>query len=307
MRHYFSIWTRLVPIFFVFLWSTGFIGAKYSLPYIETFNLLFIRMLGTILVFALLMFLLKIPLPARHLVKHQVISGLLIHGAYLGGVFAAIKWQMPVGLTALLVSMQPLLTALITVTVNKQSLRRNQWIGLGLGLFGVVLVLATKEQAEDFTLSWPMILATVIALLGITIGSVYQKRFAGEINLLAASFIQYIATTVLMAGLTFAFESQAVDWQWPLVAGLLWLIFGISVAAILLLLFMIQQGESAKVAAYFYLVPGLTAFEAWLLFDETLSPLAILGVVLSIYGVYLTIKQPIRRLTPVLHSPSKAI
>lgn len=283
--------TRFVPVFFVFLWSTGFIGAKYSLPYIETFNLLFIRMLATIAVFSLLMILFKIKLPPRSHIKHQVISGLLIHGAYLGGVFAAIKWQMPAGLTALLVSMQPLLTALLTITISKQSLRLHQWFGLFIGLFGVILVLLSKEQAQNYQLSWPMIAATMTALFGITLGSIYQKRYGGETNLLAASLIQYIATAILMGVLTFSFETQTIDWKFPLIAGLLWLIFGISVVAILLLLFMIKQGESAKVSAYFYLVPGLTAIEAWILFDETLSLLAIAGVGLSIFGVYLTIKQ----------------
>jgi len=290
MHSRFSTWLPLVPVIFVLLWSTGFIGAKYALPYIEPFNLLFIRMVMTIAVFALLLMWFKVKLPPLSLIKHQVVCGLLIHGGYLGGVFAAINWQMPAGITAILVSMQPLLTAVISLVLYQQQLRKLQWLGLVLGFAGVVLVLGAKQQDGDFVLTWPMMLAAIVALLGITIGSLYQKRYGQGVNLLAASFIQFSATTVLMAGLTYSFETQVVDWQWPLIASLFWLVFGLSVAAILLLLFMINEGESAKVAAYFYLVPGVTAIEAWLLFNETLSLLAISGVIISVVGVYLTIK-----------------
>ncbi|NRA56338.1 MAG: DMT family transporter [Gammaproteobacteria bacterium] len=290
MTSWFSKWLGLVPVIFVLLWSTGFIGAKFALPYIEPFNLLFIRMLMTIAVFALLLLWFKVPMPPLHLIKHQVVAGLLIHGGYLGGVFAAIKWQMPAGVTALLVSMQPLLTALISLGLYRQRLSKLQCLGLALGFAGVVLVLSSKQHDGDLVLTWPMMLAATVALFGITIGSLYQKRFGGGVNLLAASFIQFSATTVLMAVLTYSFETQEVDWQWPLIATLMWLVFGLSVAAVLLLLFMINEGESAKVAAYFYLVPGVTAVEAWLLFDETLSLIAVAGVAISVIGVYFTIK-----------------
>ncbi|NRA61205.1 MAG: DMT family transporter, partial [Psychrobium sp.] len=227
-----------------------------------------------------------------HEIKHQSISGLLIHGAYLGGVFAAIKWQMPAGITALLVSMQPLLTALITVYIHKKTPTFWQCCGLLLGFVGVILVLYSKSADDDLTLNWQMITAAVVALFGITLGSLYQKRFSGQVNLVSASVVQYCATAVLMGLITFSVEQQVVDWQWPLIGALLWLVFGLSVSAILLLLFMIKQGESAKVAAYFYLVPGVTAIEAWILFDETLPMLAIGGVLISVIGVYLTIRKP---------------
>ena len=291
MKAKFAKLIPLVPVIFVLLWSTGFIGAKYALPYIEPFNLLFIRMLITVAVFGLLMVVLKIPMPGLHLIKHQVVSGLLIHGAYLGGVFAAIKWQLPAGITALLVSMQPLLTAMISLWLYKKRLSTLQCVWLFLGFIGVVLVLGSKQQGGDFIFTLPMALGALVALIGITVGSLYQKRFGGGVNLVAASMVQYIATAILMGCLTFAFETQVINWQLPLFASLLWLVFGLSVAAILLLLFMIKEGESAKVAAYFYLVPGVTAVEAWLLFNETLSLWAVLGVLISVFGVYLTIRK----------------
>ncbi|MDP2562878.1 DMT family transporter [Psychrobium sp. 1_MG-2023] len=282
---------KIIPVIFVLLWSTGFIGAKYALPYIEPFNLLFIRMLITVAVFLCLMKVLGVTWPSRNQIKHQAVSGLLIHGAYLGGVFTAIKLQMPAGITALLVSMQPLLTALITIFILQQAVKLRQWLGLSLGFVGVVLVLLAKEGGTNVEFGWPALLATLISLVGITIGSMYQKKFSGNVSLVAASLIQYSATALLMAGLTFCFETQVIDWQLPLVAALTWLVFGLSVSAALLLLYMIRQGESAKVASYFYLVPGITAIEAWLLFEEQLPFLAIMGFLISIVGVYLTIAR----------------
>jgi drug/metabolite transporter (DMT)-like permease len=280
----------LIPVLFVFLWSTGFIGAKYALPYIEPFYLLFIRMSLTVVVFMGLMWWFKAPKLSINQLKHQVVSGLLIHGAYLGGVFAAIKWQMPAGITALLVSLQPLLTALLLI--KKASISLRQWIGLLLGFMGVAIVLYSRGALPDFTLTWPMLAAVLVSLLGITLGSLYQKRFSSHVNLLSASTVQYAATAILMALLTFTFEQQQVNWQWPLIASLIWLVFGLSVTAILLLLHMIKQGASEKVASYFYLVPGVTAIQAWLLFDEQLPILAIGGLLLSLIGVYLTVRSP---------------
>jgi len=282
--------TQFIPIVFVFLWSTGFIASKFALPYIEPFYMSFIRMIITVIVFLGLMAWFKAPKLTMTQFKHQIVSGLLIHGAYLGGVSAAIKWQMPAGITALLVSLQPLLTALLLM--NKTAISSKQWFGLLSGFAGVALVLYGRGALPDFTLTWPMCIAVLISLLGITFGSLYQKRFGGDVNLLSASTTQYAATLVLMAILTFSFEHQVIDFQWQLVAGVLWLVFGLSVSAILLLLHMINQGASEKVASYFYLVPGVTAIQAWILFDEQLPLIAIVGVLLSLVGVYLAVRGP---------------
>ncbi|MGB1299400.1 MAG: DMT family transporter [Psychrobium sp.] len=280
--------TKFIPALFVFLWSTGFISAVFALPYIEPFYLLFLRIVMTVGVFGLLLWWYKAPLLRGEQLKHQTVVGLLIHGAYLGGVFSAVQFGMPAGVIALLVSMQPLLTALLLM--KSASINVKQWLGLSLGFGGVLLVLVGKGALADFTLNWQMITAALVALGGITVGSLYQKRYSSSVNLLSASFVQYIATAVLMALLTFSFETQAVDWQLPLILTLAWLVLGMSVLAILLLLYMIKHGASEKVASYFYLVPGITAIQAWLYFDEQFPPLAILGLLLSLVGVYLTVK-----------------
>ncbi len=288
----FSSVTRWVPLLFVLLWSTGFIGAKYALPHVEPFNLLFIRMLATLVVFALLILIFRARWPAPRQALHQMVVGSLVHAAYLGGVFAAMKWHMPAGVAALLVGLQPLLTAVMVWSVLGDRLQSRQWAGLLLGLVGVALVLLQGQNLAQVEITLAAFMAIAIALFGISVGTLYQKRFGVGVNLLSGAFFQYLATALWMAALTFTFEQQIVVWHPQLIGALLWLVFGLSVSAILLLMLMIREGESAKVASYFYLVPPVTALEAWWLFDEMLSLGAIAGMLIAIFGVYLVIRTP---------------
>lgn len=281
---------RTVPLLFVLLWSTGFIGARFGLPHIEPLNFLFIRMLLTLLVFVGLMLLFRAPRLSLAQAGHQMVVGLLVHAAYLGGVFAAIGWQMPAGIASLIVGLQPLLTAVMAWVLWQQRLRTLQWCGLGLGLLGVALVLAGGNRLGQFELQPAALVAILLALLGISIGTLYQKRFGQGVDLLCGSFYQYLATALAMGVLTFSFEERSVQWQPELIGALAWLVFGLSVSAVLLLLLMIREGEAAKVASYFYLVPPVTALEAWWLFDERLGALALGGIALSVCGVYLVLR-----------------
>jgi len=281
----------LVPLLFVLLWSTGFIGAKYALPYIEPFNVLFYRMLLNLAAFALLIRLFKAKPLTTAQKGHQLVVGLLIHAGYLGGVFAAIKLDMPAGLTALIVGLQPLLTALITWGSGKEQLRIVQWLGLLLGIVGISIVLDGNGRLGFSTInSWALV-SVFVALFAISLGTLYQKHLGAGTDLLSGSFYQYLATAVVMGFLTWQFETGEVDWQLPLILSLAWLVLGLSVSAILLLLFMIREGESSKVASYFYLVPPTTAIEAWLLFDEQFTLEAALGVAITVLGVYLVLKR----------------
>lgn len=284
---------RLTPLLFVFLWSTGFIGAKYALPFIEPFYLLFIRFTLTVGVFLLLCIVFKAKWPSLRLTGHQIVVGLLIHGAYLGGVFAAIKWGMPAGIAAIIVGVQPILTALLSWQLMNEQLRPMQWLGLGLGFVGIVTVILTTKGGDSIELSTPAILITCLSLVGITVGALYQKRFGVGVDLLAGSFWQYVGTAILMAVLAWSFETREVIWDTQLILALGWLIFGLSVSAILLLMYMIREGESAKVASYFYLVPVVVSVEAWFLFDESLPLLAIGAIVLTVMGVYLVVKKKV--------------
>jgi drug/metabolite transporter (DMT)-like permease len=283
--------TDIIPFLFVFLWSTGFIAAKYALPYIEPFNLLFIRALLTIAVFLLLCILFEAKSLTPRQSGHQMVTGLLVHGTYLGGVFAAIKWGMPAGIVSIIVGIQPVLTAFLGYFVLGARLRQVQWLGLGLGLGGVITVLLSTGQQESIDLNWPALLAALSALLGISAGTIYQKRFGQGVSLLAGTFWQYVSMALFMAVLAWIFETRTVIWDLQLILALAWLVMALSVSAILLLMYMIREGQTAKVASYFYLVPPVVSIEAWILFGESLSLLSVAAIAVTVLGVYLVIKE----------------
>lgn len=285
---------KLVPWIFVVLWSTGFIGAKYGLPYSEPFTFLSWRMAANIAVFWLLMQAFKVTLPKDlTLWKQQAIAGALIHGAYLGGVFSAIETGASAGLTALLVSLQPILVAIMMAFIyqNKPSIR--QWTGLALGITGVVLVLmgGQADLLEGDLLTPSELGWIVLALVGITLGTLYQKNYCQPQPLLSASFIQYLATLVITLTGVLLWEEGSVEWHIEFVGALTWSVLVLSVGALLLLMLMIQAGEATKTASYFYLVPPFTALEAWILFDEQFTPIALLGMAVTVWGVYWVNKQ----------------
>ncbi|MFT6914935.1 MAG: drug/metabolite transporter (DMT)-like permease [Motiliproteus sp.] len=288
--------TRLTPVLFVWLWSTGFIGAKYGLPYAEPFTLLLYRMLITLGLLGLLAWWLKSHWPSPVAAMHTAVTGLLVHGFYLGGVFYAIEGGMPAGVAALIVGLQPLVTAIAAVLVLREGVVVRQWLGLLLGLVGVGLVLWEKMgvtgQVGGLPL-WPLIWA-LIALLGISIGTVYQKRFGQGVELVPGTFIQYCAATLFFALGAWALETSAVTWSMQLMLAMGWLVLGLSIGAILLLMLLIRRGAASQVASLFYLVPPVTALEAYLLFDERLGLLAMLGGALTVLAVALVIvKKPV--------------
>lgn len=284
-----------IPFLFVLLWSTGFIGAKFALPYIEPFTLLFLRMLLTLVAFLGLILAFKTQWPRPVDALHQLVVGSLIHAGYLGGVFAAIKLGMSAGMAALIVGLQPLLTALIARLFLGNSLHSRQWLGLCLGLVGVALVLLQKETTGVYGFATGASIAIVVALFAISIGTLYQKRFGQGSKLLTGSFYQYLATAGWMGLLSFSFESQQITWSVTLVLALAWLVIVLSIIAVLLLMIMIREGEAARVASYFYLVPPVTALEGWLLFDERLNALALLGIAITVVGVYLVVRSGARK------------
>lgn len=281
----------LVPWAFVGIWSTGFIGAKYAVPYMEPFSVLFLRMLLTLVVFAALLFWRKPKWCSVNQAGHQMVVGFLVHACYLGGVFVAIDWALPAGITSLIMGIQPLLTALIGWFWISERLHKMQWCGLLLGFMGVLLVVSQNGAQNTDVAGWNAWMAAIIALCAISIGTLYQKRFGGGVDLMVGAFYQYLVTAAVMALLAWQFDSGEVIWSWPLFGAVLWMVLALSVTAILLFLVMIREGEASKVVSYFYLVPPLTALEAWLLFDETLNIYALCGIGVTVVGVYLTVKR----------------
>ncbi len=283
-----------VPALFVWLWSTGFIGAKYGLPFAEPFTLLLIRMLLTLGLLGVLAWILQANWPGWRGAGHLAITGLLVHGCYLGGVYYAIDGGMPSGIISLIVGLQPLVTSAVAIMVLHEKVTLRQWLGLLLGLVGVCLVLLEKfgvNESQGSFPAWTLIWAA-LSLAGISLGTVYQKRRGTAADLVSGTLIQYAAAATLFAIGAFAFETRQVNWELPLILSMAWLVFGVSIGAILLLMWLIRRGAASQVASLFYLVPPVTALEAFVLFDERLGLIAMAGGCLSILGVALVVMRP---------------
>jgi len=276
---------RLYPFLFVFLWSTGFIGAKYGLPHAGPLSFLLTRYGFVIALMAAVVLATRAPWPTQPAQwLHIGVSGVLVHAIYLGGVFMAIKHGLPAGVTALVVGMQPLLTALGSGWLLNEKVNARQWCGLALGFAGVALVVAGKlGEAQLGAMLWP----AVVALFGITAGTLYQKRFCARFDLRTGSLIQFVPTAVLTGVAVALFEGYQVEWTGDFMFALAWLVLVLSLGAISLLNLLIRSGSAVNVASLFYLTPPTTALIAWAMFDEALAPAAIFGMALAVGGVYL--------------------
>ena len=276
---------RIYPLLFVFLWSTGFIGAKYGLPDAGPLSFLLTRYGAVILLMGALALATRAPWPAGpRQWLHIAVTGLLVHATYLGGVFIAIKHGLPAGVTALVVGLQPLLTATLAGALLGETVSRRQWGGLALGLAGVGLVVSGKFG--DAALG-AMLLPAVVALLGITLGTLYQKRHCAGFDLRTGSVIQFAASAAATAPLCLLTEGYAVDWTGGFVFALGWLVLVLSIGAVSLLNLLIRGGSAVNVASLFYLTPPTTALIAWAVFGETLTSTAIAGMALAVSGVWL--------------------
>ncbi|MGB2903882.1 MAG: DMT family transporter [Candidatus Dechloromonas phosphoritropha] len=282
----FSLMQRFYPFLFVFLWSTGFIGAKYGLPYAEPLSFLLTRYGFVIALMTVIALATHAPWP-REPVQwlHIAVSGLLVHAVYLGGVFVAIKHGLPAGVTALVVGMQPLLTAFGAGWLLGESVSGRQWAGLALGFVGVALVVSGKFG--DGAALGPMLIPALVALLGITAGTLYQKRFCAAFDLRTGSVIQFIPTAIVTALAVALFEDFRISWTPAFVFALGWLVLVLSLGAISLLNLLIRSGSAVNVASLFYLTPISTAVIAWAVFGEKLTLTATFGMLLAVGGVYL--------------------
>ncbi len=274
------------PGLFVVLWSTGFIGAKLGLPYAEPFTFLALRYALVSGVLLLVLLVAGSPWPRSAAdVLHTVVAGLLLHGVYLGGVFSSLHLGLEAAVSALIVGVQPLLTAALALPLLGERVDRTQVTGLLLGLCGVTLVVWQKFHLGTGT-PWNVGLS-VLALLGITLGTLYQKRYASRVSMVSGNLLQFAAAGIAMAVLALAFESRNVIWSGEFLFALGWLVLVLSIGAISLLYVLIRDGAAARVASLFYLVPPVTALIAWQLFDERLSTLALAGMLITVAGVAL--------------------
>jgi drug/metabolite transporter (DMT)-like permease len=273
------------PALFVLLWSTGFIGARYGLPYIEPLTFLAVRMAFAVLIMAAIAKIGDVQRPDAAEVGHSLVAGSLVHGLGLGGVFTAISQGVPAGISALILGLQPIVTATIANRFMGERVTRIQWIGLALGLVGVLLVLHDRSiVVAGSVLGW---VASFLSLIGITLGTLYQKRYCGRIDWRAGNLIQYIGAAVLFTLGAFAFETREIRWSSELIFAMAWLVLVLSIAAVGLLYWLIRRSAATGFASLFYLVPAVTAFFAFILFGERLDALSILGMVICAGGVVL--------------------
>lgn len=272
----------MVAPMFVLIWSTGFIGARYGMPYAEPATFLAIRFGGTLLLMLPAVWLMRVPMPPRRLVLHLAVAGLLLQGGYLLGVFEAIRHGMAAGVAALIVGLQPVLTAMLGWVVQERVSRR-QWAGLLLGFFGVALVVWDRLALTG--LSATSVSMAVAALLAITAGTLYQKRFCPRFDLRTGSVIQFAAALALVVPISLLTETRQIVWTLPLVGALAWSIVALSIGAISLLFLLIRRGAATQVASLMYLTPAVTALMAWTLFGERISPLMGVGMFVTAIGV----------------------
>ncbi|WP_416357887.1 DMT family transporter [Aureimonas phyllosphaerae] len=280
---------RLLPFFpaiFVFLWSTGFVGARYAMPHVEPFTFLSMRYaLALVILVPMAAFALRgakgVTVPR---LAHAAFAGSLIHGLYLGGVFFAVRHGLPAGVTALVAGLQPLLTALLAASLIGERVTARHWMGLAVGLVGVGLVVAPKlGNAGGFTIG--QLMPALGAVAGISLGTVWQKRFVGSLDLRVGTAVQYVGALLPTFMAAYAFETMQVDWAAEMVLALVWLTLALSIGAIFLLLYLIREGAVSRVASLMYLVPAVTALQTFVLFGEQLTAVQLLGMAVAAGGV----------------------
>ena len=274
----------LAPPLFVFLWSTGYLVARFGMPHAPPLGFLALRFALTCGVLLPLIVLAGAAWPSWRQWPHVALAGILVHAVYLGAVWVAIKHGMSAGLAALIVNLQPILTAAVAPWLGER-VHPRAWLGLALGLAGVSLVVAHRLGSGEFAPATVWI--CVLGLAGITAGTLYQKRFAPAFDLRTGTFVQYAASAALVAPLAWWLEDEAFRWNGELVFAMAWSVFALSIGAIFLMFTLIRRGEATRVASLFYLVPPTTAVLAWALFGESLGLPSIAGIALAALGVWL--------------------
>ena len=280
---------RLAPYLFVFLWSTGFVGAKYGLPYADPFIFLSLRVFIAAGFLFLVARFMKAPIAIGvDAVKKSSLIGVFLHAFYLGGVFFAISQGVAAGVAAVITSLQPVFVSILAVRVLGEKLRAVQVGGLLLGLIGVVLVLG---PTFDSSVSKLGIAAVFVALFGSTTATLMQKKFGSDIPMIAGTAYQYVASGFVLAIAALATNGTHIDFTPKFVAAMTWLILALSVGAVLLLLWLLKAGSAASVSSLFYLVPPATALEAFVLFGEKVNTQGFLGIGITALGVWLVIRK----------------
>lgn len=266
---------RAAPVVFVLLWSTGFVGTKYALSGAEPLTYLAIRMALVVILMAGIVAIWRPRWPSFPEMGHSAVAAILVHGFYLGGTAVAIAHSVPVGLSALIPGLQPILTSTIANRWLGERVTWLQWIGLLLGLAGVVLILHGRPMTGEIGWGW---FASGVSLVSITLGALYQKRFCSKIDWRSGNLVQYFTATIFFATGSYLFETGTVRWSSEFVLAVVWLAVVLSIGSIGVLYWLIRHHGATQVASFFYLVPAVTAVMAFVLFGEKLDALSIFGM-----------------------------
>ena len=292
---------QAMPPVFVLIWSTGFIVARYGMPYAPPISFLSLRYALSVLSFGVWIALSRAAWPrGREQWLHLAVSGVLMHAGYLGGVWAAVKSGMGAGTIALLVGLQPVLTAVWVSAMSTSSdgesrVSSRQWLGLALGLSGLLLVVWRKLGAGELT-AWNLSLAA-FSLLCITAGTLYQKRFVAPCDVRTANTVQLLAALAVSLPIALL-EQEPIVFHPHLIGAMAWSVIGLTLGGSSLLYLLIQRGAATRVTSLLYLVPPTTALMAWALFGESITPAMVLGMALTAVGVALVVRSPVPASAP---------
>ncbi len=279
--------SSVAPVLFVLLWSTGFVGAKYGLPYADPFIFLSVRVLIAALILFAVAALMKLPIAiGASAISRSSLIGFFLHACYLGGVFFSISKGLPAGVAAVVTSLQPVLVSLLAVKVLGEQLKAKQVVGLVLGLVGVVLVLGPSFEQDIPTSA---VIGILVALIGSTSATLLQKKIGADVPLVSGTAYQYLASGFVLALAAIATGGTRITWSSQFILAFVWLIAVLSVGAILLLLWLLNTGSAASVSSLFYLIPPATALEAFFLFGEKVNTQGFLGIGITALGVWLVI------------------
>jgi drug/metabolite transporter (DMT)-like permease len=284
------LWLVFAPSIFLFVWSTGYVAAKFGLGFVEPFTFLVLRYGLIVLIMTALFVVLRLKLPKTAMDwGHLAIVGVLMQAVYFGFCYMAFNSGMVVGTLSLLLSLQPILVGLIAPRWSGEAVGLKQWLGLVFGLLGAVIVILARSDIEP-----PTILSftfAFLALVGITSATLWEKRFGTSHHPVTANFVGFAAGLLGVLPFMFIFEELSVTWTWQLIVSLFWLVVGSSLIGVGLLWAMIRAGDVAKVSALFFMVPPLAAFFAWIVLDELMPPLAWVGMGVAAMGVYIATRK----------------
>jgi len=286
-----SFAARLAVPAFIVVWASGYVVAKLAATDAEPLTFLLLRYTGVVVLMAALAVIGRAVWPSRRDAVHIAVAGVLIQAVYLGGVWVAIRMGLSAGVAALIVNLQPVLTACLAHWTGERVSRR-QVIGIAIGFFGVVIVLAAKLSAATAAALGVPALLCFVALIANTVGVLYQKRYVPQFDLRSGQVIQFIAAIIATLPFAFAFETFSIKWSHDVIVAMLWSVFVLSGAGISIMFYLLRTGSVTRLTSTMYVVPGLTAIMAWAMFNETLGWNVVAGMAVTLAGIYLVVSPP---------------